>query len=272
MITQINQATNLKRTLYLFLQFLKRDFYIHSKQIKSYLINYVISYPLTGAFAFAYLQTNIYFGTGQARLGTMLFSGNILLVLMLITYKQTIELLFDLENNKFINYQISILHPRLVILERIIFTSLFTFALSLPYFPVAKLILWSHLDTSATSWPQLLVILYLGSLCCSAYHQLASLVLKSSSQITTLWARVNQVLLHLGGFWIPLYIVRAYSEWLGYVVYLNPLVYISEGLRQALLGGDQFLSFGQCASALIIFSVIFVLLTWRIFKKRVDHI
>ncbi len=255
-----------------FLQFFKRDLYIHSKKIKDYIFNYALIYPLTYAFSFAYLQTNTYFGSGNETLGTILFSGNILLVIMLTTYKFTYDLLFDLEQNRYVDYQITVLNPRLVILKRILVASLLTFIMTAPFFPVAKIVLRNYLDTSNTSWLQLMLILYLGSLCCSAYHQCAILLLKKSNQITSLWARFNHILIMLGGFWAPLHTMNEYSSLLGTIMRFNPLLYVSEGLRQAIVGGNQFLSIAQCASMLILFSLGFTVLCWYIFKKRVDHI
>ena len=263
---------HIKRSALLFLQFLRRDAYVHMRNLRLYIVNYTFLYPATFALSFAYLQVNTFFGSGNATLSTVLFSGNILVLIMIITYKETSTLLFDLEANRFIDYQISVLQPRLVIVERIFFTSLLTFAIALPFFPVGKLLLWNYLDTSNASWLQLIIILYLGSLCCSAYHQLAILVLKNSSQITSLWARANNFLMSLGGFFIPWHIQYKYSPLLGNIAYCNPLMYLSEGVRQALVGGPEFLSFTQCALSLFVFSVLFTVLCWHLFKKRVDHI
>lgn len=263
---------NITQSLYIFTQFLRRDIIVFFQEVSDFFINNVLFFPLVFAFSFAYLQTNIFFGPGQEKLGTMIFVGNILVIIMVMTYKQTIELLFDLVGNRFIDYQISILQPRLVILERIIFTTLFTFLMALPFYPVAKLALWHYIDTSHMQWGAFIIILFLGSLCCSAYHMLAACYMSSPSQITTLWARVNIVLITLGGFWIPLFVIKKFSTTLTYLVYLNPLIYISEGLRQAIIGGEQFLSINTCIGALCMYSVIFTLLALYYFKQRTDHI
>ena len=76
----------------------------------------------------------------------------------------------------------------------------------------------------------------------------------------------------LGGFWAPLYIVQQSSTLLGYIVYLNPIIYLTEGLRRALLGDSAFLPVGVCVFALFGFSVLFTLLTFHFFKKKTDHI
>lgn len=259
-------------SLRVFINFLWRDAYVHGKHFGRHFINYCLLYPIIYAFCFAYLQTNTYFGQGNTRIGTILFCGNIMLIMMIATYRETVALLFDLENDRFIDYQVTILNPRLVIFERIFFTSLFTFILAIPFFPVGKLVLGSSLETDATSWHWVYIILYLGSVCCTAYHQLATLLLKKGNQLTSLWSRVNHVLINLGGFWIPLHVMQKYSRILGTIVYANPLLYISEGLRQAVVTGPEFLPLWLCALMLILFSIIFTILCLYQFKKRIDHL
>ncbi len=48
---------------------------------------------------------------------------------MIFTYRQNIELLFDFENKRFIEYQNLMLNPFLVLCERVIFTGLYAFFL-----------------------------------------------------------------------------------------------------------------------------------------------
>ncbi len=261
-----------KRSVYLFFQFLKRDFYVNLGYMKEAFINYALCYPITYAISFSYIQTNIIFGSGNGYLGTMLFAGNIIVIMLLISYKTTIELLFDLEHNRYIDYQIIVLNPRLVLLERIFFASLYTYILSSPFFIVAKLCLGNSLQTDQTSWISLYAVLYAGSLCCASYHQLAALLLQSSSSISTLWARVNHALITFGGFWIPLYLFKEYSPFLGALIYLNPMAYITEGLRRSLLGTPNFMPVSTVLLALFGFSSFFILISWYIFKKRIDHI
>jgi len=256
----------------IFLQFLKRDIYVHLKSIRQYIINYVIITPITWAFAFAYLEQHVTFGTKAPLAGTLLFSGSCLIIQLIITFTITIHLLYDLENDRYIDYQISILHPRLVLLERIIFTSLFTFILSLPFFPIGKLVVGNYLITTHTSWLQLICILYLSSLCCSAYNILAICILKNTHSITNFWTRVNAPLMNLGGLWVPLSIFKQFSLILSYVLLLNPFIYVTDGIRRAILGTPDFMSFWRCAGMLILFSIIFTCTAWHFFKKRVDHI
>ncbi len=256
--------------LFIFWQFFKRDMYIQRSKIPDYIINYVFSYPIIFAMQTGYLQANTYFGSYNPQMNTMMYCGNLLLIVMLFTYKQHIELLFDLKTIGYINYQIIVLDPLLVLLEKIIFTSIITCIIVLPFYPMGTLLLPEYILSDAVSWPHLIAILYLASLCCSAYHLMAVVLLPSPNEITLLWSRFNHILMTFGGFWIPWFVLYSYSPVLGYIAYLNPMLYITEGVKGAILGGDMFIPFGICATVLLSYTVIFTIACFIIFKRRVD--
>lgn len=258
------------RNAHLFLQFMYRDFYLQKQLLINHIVNYSLIYPILYIFCFAYLQTQIYFH-GQTQIGTMVFSGTCIVPLLVMTFHITFDLLFDLEKNHHTDYQITAIDPRLLLTEQILFSSFFTFFIMTPFFLLAKVFASSFIDLSNIHWPSLFLILYLAALCFSAYHKLAATVL-TVKKISIFWTRVNYVLMILGGFWIPLHVMREFSPILGFLIRFNPFVYVTEGLRQSIIGGSRFLPLYQCASALFVLSVIFTLLSFHFFKKRVDHI
>ena len=263
---------SINRSLVIFLRFLQRDFHEYRKQIKHFLVNYGVLRPLFFSFSFAYIQANVVFQTQQTKFVTVFLIGNTMMILLVLSFTLAYPLLFDFEQERFIDYQISMLDPKLVILERIVFSSLFCFVVMLPFFPVAKLILQSSFDSSHSSWPQAFLILYLGSLCCCAYHFLAVCIMKGSGSIISLWMRVNIPLLILGGLLVPLHVIQKLSPLFSFIIYLNPIIYLTEGLRSAILGTPEFLPVSTCAAALLGFSVLFTLLTFYFFRKKTDHI
>jgi hypothetical protein len=258
------------RNTQIFIQFLRRDFYVQKQQLINLFINYSLIYPGLYIFCFAYLQTQIYF-QGQTQIGATVFAGTCLVPLLVMTSHLSFDLLFDLEKNHHTDYQITALNPRLLLVEQILFSSFFTFLIMLPFFPLARIFADSFIDLSNIQWASLLCILYLGSLCFSAYHKLAATII-TVKKISMFWTRVNYILLQLGGFWVPLNIISTFSPTLGFLVRLNPVLYLTEGLRQSIVGGSKFLPWAQCASALAMLSIIFTLLSFHFFKKRVDHL
>lgn len=262
----------MNRTLGTFLQFLRRDFFVYSKDLKRFIVNFGILRPLFFSFSFAYIQVNLVFKTQQPSFVTMFLIGNAMLIIMILSFTMAAKLLFDFEQERFIDYQITLLPPRLVVLEQIFFYSLFTFLVMIPFFPLTKLLLRSNFSTVNASWLQAALILYIGSLCLSAYHFLVVTIMKDSNNIGSLWMRINIPMNILGGFWVPLHIIQQAVPLLSYLVYLNPLIYLTEGLRSAILGSPEFLSVWICASALSLFALLFTFLGLYFFKKKTDHI
>src|ERR1700761_1719355 len=94
-----------------FMALLKRDIYAQRNHVKDYIINYCLLYPLICMFVFGYLQTHMFFADASPHKITTILTGNALLLLMVITYKHHVNLLFDLEGDRFIEYQITLLNP-----------------------------------------------------------------------------------------------------------------------------------------------------------------
>ena len=256
----------------IFWQFLKRDIYIHAKRLSTYLINFVLLYPMVYIICYGYIQARSYFGVDQPTQSTIFFCGTILLLIMSLTFELTIGLLFDMENERTIDYRMILLDPKLVLLEQIVFTSGLTFLLMAPFFPVAKLFLGSALETTNASWPLIGLFLLLSCICFSAYHVFIACALNNSKQIVHLWMRGNWPMISMGGFWVPWYTMYHYSPVLGKLLLVNPVIYATEGIKHSFVPSGEFIPVGYCIGALILFSCIFIVAAWHIFKKKVDHI
>ncbi|MCL5875673.1 MAG: ABC transporter permease [Candidatus Dependentiae bacterium] len=262
-----------KNQMLLFLRLMQRDWYQYKNRILSYyLINYAFIYPAMYSLSFGYLQANLFFNGADPLRGTTLFVGNFLLVVIVVSSNLGLQLLFDLEHERTIDYLMTIAPARLIIIEKILFTSLFTFFILSPYYPVAKLLLGSFFLTSSLSIPKTVIMLYASCLMCSAYNHLVACVLPGSDGISRFWRRVNTPLFMLGGFWVPFYVVKQFSSLLGTIALLNPFLYITEGMRQAVLNSSLFMSFERSLFFLICFTGIFICAALRVFKRRVDHI
>lgn len=255
--------------LYVMYAFLKRDLYVYIKRLRVYGVNYALINPINTVVAVGYLQTTSYFSTNYHS-ATELFAGNILLVITSLTFEFAFALLYDLEGNNHTSYQLLLLSPRLLLLEKIIFASFFSFILLTPFFPLCKLLLQHSFNTMNTIWIQVYLILFAAVLCGSAYHLFVACIIKSSRSITNFWIRINAPLELLGGFWAPLHILGSFSSILGILSFGNPFMYMTEGFRQAIIGGNNYLSLPLCLSVLFSFSILFTYGSIYAFKRKTD--
>ena len=219
------------RSFAIFLMFLWRDFYVYFRQIKNYIINYSLIYPIIFSLSYGYIVPNTGFDPNNLPSTVIILTGVIAFMLLTLQITLNLNLLLDLENERFTEYQVTILNPKLVILQKIVFSSIFNFILVIPFFIVSKIILNNSFDTSNLSIPKLGLMLYLGSLTCASYVLIAMCKLKGTHQIGTWWRRFNSPMLLLGGSWVPWVIIYKFSSILGYIVLLNPIIYITEGIR-----------------------------------------
>ncbi len=155
--------------------------------------------------------------------------------------------------------------------ERILFGGLYTFCMFLPYYPIISLLFHSYVDFSQIIWWKVTIIVLLGSFCITAYFVFAASLLKSTN-LRSLWARINRPFMLLGGVWVPWYVIHRYSPLLSYILYLNPCIYISEGVKGAITANPLFLPFWLCFWMLIVFTMLLTFAAWWAFKRRTDCI
>jgi len=262
----------LRDTARIFFHCMHRELCVYKPQLTKLLINNTLLLPIILTLSVAYLQARSFFGDDARTMSTLIFAGNIIIPLMTTAFTIMFNLFFDLQGPKYITYQMTILSPKLVLLQRLLFGWLLAFTLTLPFYPVGKLLLRTHLNTAHTNWPAVFAMVLTSTLFCTSYHLLAAIYITRASSINTFWARINGPMLSLGGLFIPLFTMQQFSALFGTLIYLNPAIYITDGLRQAIIGGNQFLPLWLCMSVLTGCSVVCFVLSLMVFKKRLDHI
>lgn len=262
---------NIKNELLVCLQFFRRDIAVYKQRLKDFAINFVIIYPLLYTLCFGYILAKT--GGGVETLPIpVLSTGLAIFTLFPLAFGIALDLLFDFEHQRFIDFQVIVLRPSLVLLEKIFFTSLLVFACNITFYPIVIGLLHSYFDMGVISWFKVALLLYVASLFCSAFGYLLVCVMKDMSKIRFVWRRCNYPLIMLGGFLAPWKVMVLLSPLLGYAVLLNPMLYITEGLRQAILAQNEFLSYWVSFWALLIFSGLSIVGAVYFFKKKLDHI
>jgi len=259
-------------TVATFFQLLRRDIYVIFKRIHIFGINFGLIYPIMYALCFLYIEPNVLFEQNVIQTGSVTFVGQLLLFSFIISFDTTITVLFDLIGDRFIDYQCTFLDARLVLIERMVFSSLFCFFLLMPFFPVAKLLFPQAFMIPNASWIAVTWMMLLTACMTSAYHLMAACLLRGPHQIPRLWMRYNEILLIFGGFFTPWYIVYKASNILGYLILLNPMLYVTEGARQALFGSSDFFPLWICSVVMISVTILCTWVACIVFKKRMDHI
>lgn len=256
----------------IFFQLLARDFFVFSKRIKSYGINYLIIYPVLAIVTFGYIQPGVYFGPGNAKTSIILLVGTFCINMLSFCYTLMSPFVFDLESERFTDYQITLLPPRMLLAELILFPALLAAIISIPFFPLAYAILPSYFNELTTNWPGLLMVVASAALFCSSYIMMALCIIKKANSIRQFWLRFNWPLVVIGGLWIPWQIMATHMPKLGMIALLDPFTYFTEGIRSALIGSPQFIDYRYCILALLVAFCIFSMVSVYFFKKKLDHV
>lgn len=261
----------MKRSALIFLQLMHHDFRSYYKKIPTLLTNFCVIYPISFAFMFGYVMPSIYFDASPEK-ATILLAGHAVVNMLVLAYSINIMLLFDFDGDRYIDYEITIINPRILLFQRMLFAALFSGLATLPFFPIVKLLLGNNFASANTSWVALCAVIVVGSLVCSTYTIMLACAISNPRKLVRFWLRVNFILITLGGLFAPWHVIYQFSAILGYLVLLNPLLYITEGTRSALTGNPQFLSVPLCTLAMLAYATVFMFCAWYFFKKRMDHI
>lgn len=254
------------------LNVLYRDLYVFYQSLGRSVINFGLIVPVVLTLAFGYFLPNTMIANPSILQTTTMFAGSILWAMFPFAFSIQSSLLHDLRHERYVDYQLTFMPAYALIIQRIVFCSLVVAAHMIFYFPLAKLIMRSTFDTSNTQWLGLFILIYAGALLCSAYNLFMVNYANSMPKVRSYWVRVNFPLIQLGGFFFSWKTLYAYNKTLAYLCLLNPFTYITEGLRRAILGSEQYFSLSVCVGALFVFSMFFALLALYFFRRNVDPI
>ncbi len=154
-----------------------------------------------------------------------------------------------------------------VALEKVIFSALQSILAAGIVFPLAYYIPSTPVEAHVNSWPFLAVVLVLGSFVAGAL----GLVIGTSvqpKQIGLIFGVVVVPITFLGCVYYPWAALDA-IKWLQFGVLVNPIVYISEGLRAALTPGMGHMPDAMILGMLTFFAALLMWLGMRGFRRRV---
>lgn len=258
------------RTAKIFGQFFLKDWFVHLKKTKDYLISYAFFLPIVYSFSWGYIISNSVFSSLNLP-NAFALVGSISVIFITNAVPINLDFLFDIQSDRFIEYQISVLKPRWLILERILFSTTLLSCIMLILIAMCKIYLGSWFSLENLNMAKLIAIIFASSLWCSSYVIMAYSIMGNTSYISSWYRRCNFPMIIFGGLWMPWQTLYEYSTTFGYICLLNPLIYISEGLRSSIFGPENYISFWICFSTLIFIAIIFYIITLKAFKKLIDH-
>jgi ABC-type polysaccharide/polyol phosphate export permease len=247
----------------------KTDFKIFRQTILDKCINVCIWVICTGA-VFTFLLPA--FGL-EASYGAFMIAGLIATAGNFEVFPSVMHLVSDFEGDRIVSFYATLPMPTfLVFIRFFVYYAFNAMTMCTLVLPVCKLVFWSSFDLDKVSIPKFMLAFLLVNTFYGAYTVWIASRVSTTQKIGNVWMRFVFPLWFLGAFqfsWMVLYDIFPVGA---YLDLLNPMVYVQEIMRSALLGSEGYLPFLASACMLTFFIVFF--LSWGIMrlKKRLDFV
>jgi ABC-2 type transport system permease protein len=207
-------------------------------------------------------------GFGAFQLGSIISS-----IGLFEMYGNAIAFVADLEGDLTIAYYLTLPGTAMTILLGYVgYYSIIGIVMSLYTIPLGKLILWNQFDLTSIVWGKLILFIVLMNIVLATVTFLVSALVPSMDKFDTMWVRFIMPLWLLGGFQSSWLLVYNALPIFGYCLLLNPMTYLTEGTRAALLGQTGCLSFWLCCAVLIVLGFWIAAWSFKGLKKRLDFV
>lgn len=181
------------------------------------------------------------------------------------------EVIFDIEGDRTITFKLCMPIPYWAVFAQFgAKWALNTFLLCVPLFAVGKLILWDQFSLSQIDYGRLLLIYPTTCIFFGFFSLWLTGVIKKITNLSSLFLRVINPLFMFGGYFFTWQASFDLSPWIGYLILINPMIYVMEGVRAATLGQEGFLPFWNCFLALWGFIIVLGIQGIFSLKKRLN--
>lgn len=175
------------------------------------------------------------------------------------------------ENRKDINYDLLLPIPSyLVFIERFLFFAIMGLIMSMFVIPIGKLVFWNHVNLSTFSLVKFATMLCMINLTLAAFAMWLASRFGGVHTLMNMWMRYIFPLWYLGGFEFTWYSMYETIPNFAYITLLNPYIYLTEGVKNAVLGPEKLLSIWICVGASLLFILLLMSRSIWNLRKRLD--
>lgn len=219
-----------------FIGLIARDVRVLQRDVVPFLLRTVMN-PVMFTFVFAYVFPKIGEGfrtAGRTDFATILVPG-LVSVAMIFQGVAAVALPLVNEFGRTKEIEDRLMAPlpiAAVAAEKIVFGSIQSLIAALVVFPVVSVIPAAPVAIHVASWPLLCVVLILASLISGAFGLVIGTIF-TPQQVPLIFSIIVIPVTFLGCVYYPWELLDP-LPWLKYLVLVNPVVYVSEGMRAAL--------------------------------------
>jgi hypothetical protein len=213
-----------------------------------------------------------YFGL-SADFGVFQLGGVIASTGLFELYTNVVDLVSDFEGDRIINYNLTLPLPSwMALISKSIYYGIVYLILALLMLPVGKLSLWNQFDLWQISYFKFAIAILAQSIFYACFVLWISSSVANMTRLGSVWGRFIFPMWFLGGYQFSWVSLHQAIPILAYINLINPMIYITEAVRVALLGQAEYLNFWLCIAAIIGFSFVCLYIGIMNLKKRLDFV
>lgn len=188
-------------------------------------------------------------------------------------YTSATNLVSDFYGDNITSYYLTLPMPSwLAFLEKIIYYTINCSVIGIVVLPLSKLLAWNSFSFEQTSFPKFFLIFILSNLFYGAFTIWIASKVPGLEMIGSVWMRFVYPLWFLGGFQYSWNVLYEYNAPLAYLSLLNPIVYVMEGSRAAILGQAGSINFWICVLMLLLLTLLFGWHGMKLLKQKLDYV
>ncbi len=252
---------------------LARQWFLVRNQVFDSVINYMIIWPALFSCTSGYLIPLAFFPHTAAVKGTELIMGMVLLQFFVISYFALVELLNERDESRVLHYHVQATSYTATFVSRLLFYTVYTYCLVVPFLPMCKLFLGPYLCTEQARWLLMFPVLFLVSLTVVSYIFCIFCAISAIRYLEYAWSWGAEPVLWLSGMWAPSYIIlQSDVPGMRYFIRCNPFAYATESVRQLFFNDVQFASLGVCCFVMITSALICSLASYVCMKRQIQAV
>lgn len=185
----------------------------------------------------------------------------------------TVSIIADINSNRVIDQDLSLpLFQWLVFVKIALANAYRSFLPSFLVLPwgIGFLYLTNNIVFSQIQYFKTVLVLVVANIFFGFLTLFAASFMTHVAQVRNIWMRVIFPMWWLGGFMYHFQTVEKNTPSLALAMRFSPMMYVSEGVRAAMLGQEHFLNYWFCLGVIIAFTIVLGTIAVKRFLKRLD--
>jgi len=252
---------------------LARQWFLVRNNVVDNIINYMVIWPALFSGTSGYLVPRAFFPQNAVMKGTELIVGMVFLQFFVVSYFAVVELLSERDESRVLQYHVQATSYTATFISRLLFYTMYTYILVLPFLPMCKLFLGSYFFTDNAQWLMMPFVLFLVSLTVVSYVFCVFCTISTIRELEYAWAWGIEPVLWLSGMWAPSYVIAQSSlPGMNYFIRCNPFAYATESVRQLFFSDVQFASLPICCGVMCISAALCSLASYLLMKRQIQAV